>query len=246
MYSLQDFRWTHPFSESIIKSNGEIYYDGLPFVVDIPLIFLRVSHNLENMYVTGLLHTKILSGKMKSLSDPDRPFIWKVLTANLYIDTRFWRGYSANIHHRYSQEISVIQIKDRGHNFSCLRALSNGSLKVGTVLGGIGSDFGGLSSFFHLAQLAIVNRRDHDVCNEQEGVDGDKPRFSGSNISLKLYGGALFLIGTVRALLSHFLLLWSVWSHRRLRKRLILGIGGWFIAAIMIWHGAILFVVYEF
>jgi hypothetical protein len=97
-----------------------------------------------------------------------------------------------------------------------------------------------MSSLFHLAQLSIINYCDDYIGNEQRGVDSNQPVLASLNVLLKFRGFIFFVIGAVLGLFSHFTLLWSRWRHMRLWKRLTIGIGGWSVAVVLIWHGATL------
>lgn len=174
-----------PFPKSIFKLDSHINYDGLPLMVDVPLVFLRVSQNLEYMRTARLSGTKAISSKVEDLSGPKWAFIGKMLPTDFHINARFRGGYSTNIHHGYPQEISVVQVKFLWHDFSGLSPLNNGSLKIGAILRGFRCRLSGFGSLSHLVQLSIINNADYDIQDEGSATNTDKPVFSSSNVLLK-------------------------------------------------------------
>jgi hypothetical protein len=95
----------------------------------------------------------------------------------------------------------------------------------------------GFCSLSHLAQLTPV---DEDGCNsyyaeaklEPKGSVMDRMKF------FHRFSGCLFfLVGFGFAAIGHYPLYyqWGIWSWR---KRLMIGISGWSLAIVFIWHGA--------
>jgi hypothetical protein len=107
----------------------------------------------------------------------------------------------------------------------------------GTRGGGSGL-FGRSGSLPHLFQLAEVNQRDYSIQDYGGRANPNEPTFATPNILFNLYGFIIFVAGSAIGVPSHFVLLYSRWSYWRLWKRLTLGIGGWSIAIILVWHGA--------
>src|SRR5260370_26841018 len=106
-------------------------------------------------------------------------------------------------------------------------------------VGSIGGAFGSCSGFSHLSQLPVINERDYNIDDDASGVDSNEPPFSDLDVSFKrLHGFALFTLGAALGLLSDSILMRRDWLHWTLGRKLFLGIGGWVIAAVLIWHGA--------
>src|SRR6267378_3764575 len=68
-----------PFPKSIFKLDSHINYDGLPLMVDVPFVFLRVSQNLKYMRTARLSGTKAINSKVEDLGGPKWKFIGKML-----------------------------------------------------------------------------------------------------------------------------------------------------------------------
>lgn len=106
--------------------------------------------------------------------------------------------------HQFIEKFGTVCLLDRNAQIGPVRDLQ-------CLLGNRVGSFSGLGRLLHLAQLAIVNRRDDDVRNEQQRINSDQPPFASLYISLKFRGYVFFLVGTALGLFSHFTLLWSKW-----------------------------------
>lgn len=56
------------------------------------------------------------------------------------------------------------------------------------------------------------------------------------DFSGRTLGAILLVIGISCAFVAHYALLWKVGSWR-LNKRLVIGIPGWGVASVFLWHG---------
>lgn len=89
--------------------------------------------------------------------------------------------------------------------------------------------FSGISRFSHLLQLAIVNKQSKNADNPKADLAPECGVLYPMRLFRKSLGIFLTVIGAGVASLSHWLILYE--------RKYILGIAGWLVAAVFIWHG---------
>ena len=94
---------------------------------------------------------------------------------------------------------------------------------------------------WHYPQLSTIDEQGEDAYNSQNNLTSKIGFFQPMQLLSQFIGFGYGLIGVLIAGISHFGLLFGDRRGWSARRRLIIGIPGWILAAYLIWHaGAIL------